>query len=178
MRPTLVWLFCGALLALSFSCSNADKEKANQRAAETRQKTHEETERLQHDARQLGHEAKQEAKSLDQKINQALTTPGSAGNGTTAQADEKLRRGGEDLRVAGDQAGVKLSRAAMIAKVKTKLATDVGLSTITGVDVNASGQVVTLRGTVSSEQQKQQAEQAVLQLGGVTRVVNELRVKP
>ncbi len=65
----------------------------------------------------------------------------------------------------------------MIAKVKAKLATDVGLSTVTGVDVDASGQVVTLRGTVSSEDEKQRAEQAVRQISGVTRVINDLTVR-
>ncbi len=89
-----------------------------------------------------------------------------------------MRRGGQDLRAAGEKAGVKLDHAAMVAKVKAKLATDVGLSTVTGIDVDASGQVVTLRGTVASEEQKQQAEQAVMQLGGVTKVINDLKVNP
>jgi osmotically-inducible protein OsmY len=57
------------------------------------------------------------------------------------------------------------------------LAADVGLSTVTSVDVDATGQVVTLRGTVSSEDQKQQAANAVRQLSGVTNVINLLRVQ-
>jgi osmotically-inducible protein OsmY len=37
---------------------------------------------------------------------------------------------------------------------------------------------VTLQGTVSSEEQKHLAAQAVMQLSGVKRVVNLLEVKP
>jgi osmotically-inducible protein OsmY len=65
-----------------------------------------------------------------------------------------------------------------MAKVKAKLASDVGLSTVTTVDVRTTGDVVTLRGTVSTLEQKQHAEQAALQVAGVRRVVNELTVKP
>jgi osmotically-inducible protein OsmY len=73
---------------------------------------------------------------------------------------------------------VKLDHAALIAKIKTKLATDVGLSTVTGVDVDASGRIVTLHGTVDSVQQKQEAERAALQVGGVTKVIDDLQVRP
>ena len=85
---------------------------------------------------------------------------------------------GQSLRTAGAHAAVKLDRAATIARVKAKLATDVGLSAAASVDVDTSGQVVTLRGTVSSTEQKQQAERAVTELSGVTRVINLLQVKP
>lgn len=107
-----------------------------------------------HEARKLGNEAKQEAHQLNRQINQALNSNESR------------------------QAAQKLNRAALVAKVKAKLATDVGLSTVTSVDVDATGHVVTLRGTVSSPEQKRQAERVVAQLDGVTRVVNELQVSP
>jgi osmotically-inducible protein OsmY len=93
-------------------------------------------------------------------------------------AEQKLNDAGRELRTAGEQAAVKLDRAAMLAKVKAKLATDIGLSAATSVDVDSSGQVVTLQGTVSSEEQKHLAAQAVMQLSGVKRVVNLLEVKP
>ncbi len=122
--------------------------------------------------------AKQEARDLTTKINQAVNSGGPAQGGTTQSAEEKLRKGSDDLRVAGKKAGVKLDRAALIAKVKTKLATDVGLSTATSIEVEARGDVVTLKGTVSSEEQKHQAEEAVTQLSGVARVINKLAVTP
>lgn len=122
--------------------------------------------------------AKQEARDLGRKIDHAVNSGGTAQGNTTRGAEEKLRKGGEDLRVAGEKAGVKLDRAALIAKVKAKLATDVGLSTATAINVDAQGQVVTLKGTVASQGQKHQAEETVRQLEGVSRVVNELTVAP
>ena len=140
---------CAALLALTLACNRSDEAKA-----------------------------KQEARDLGHKINQAVNSGGPAQAGTTQSAEEKLRQGGEDLRVAGEKAGVKLDRAARIAQIKAKLATNIGLSTATSIDVDARGQVVTLKGTVSSQDQKNQAEETVRQLDGVTRVVNDLTVAP
>lgn len=119
--------------------------------------------------------AKQQARELEHKVNQAV---GPVNLRDTQSAAAKLRQGGEDLRIAGEKAGVKLDRAALIARVKTKLATDIGLSTATGIDVEARGQIITLKGSVSSEDQKQQAAQSVSQLDGVGKVVNDLAVKP
>jgi osmotically-inducible protein OsmY len=53
----------------------------------------------------------------------------------------------------------------------------VGLSSVAGIDVDVNGQVATLRGTVASEEQKQQAEQAACEVDGITKVVNDLSVK-
>lgn len=178
MLRTVSCAILTALLALLIACNRGDQQKAHERAAEAKQKARLEAQRARDEARRLGQQAKQEAGSLRQNIDHALQGTGPAQSGPTGQAEEKLRRGGNDLRVAGNQAAVKLDHAAMIAKVKAKLATDVGLSTVTGIDVDASGQVVTLRGTVASEQQKQEAEQAVLQLSGVRKVVDELTVRP
>jgi osmotically-inducible protein OsmY len=83
-----------------------------------------------------------------------------------------------DARSAGNQAAVKLDRAAMIARVTAKLANDVGLGTVASVDVDASGHVVTLRGTVTGDAERQRAERAVSQIGGVSKVVDELKVQP
>ena len=140
---------CTALLALACGCSQSDEAKA-----------------------------KQEARDLGHKINQAVNSGGPAQAGTTQSAEEKLKRGSEELRVAGEKAGVKLDHAALIAQVKTKLAADIGLSTATSINVDAHGQVVTLSGTVSSEEQKHEAEQVVSQLNGVSSVVNHLTVQP
>ena len=122
--------------------------------------------------------AKQQARDLGHKINQAVTSGGPAGAGSSESAEAKLRRGGEELRAAGEKAGVKLDHAALLAQVKAKLVTDVGLATATSIDVDVRGQVVTLKGSVSSEEQRRQAEESVRQMNGVTRVMNELTVKP
>ncbi|MBV9404599.1 MAG: BON domain-containing protein [Acidobacteriaceae bacterium] len=179
MRPNTLCLTCVALVSVLIGCNKSDQQRLDEKAAEAREKTRAGTERLRQDAHQLGREAKQEAHTLRQNIGQALSSTGPAQDGSTTRgAEEKLRRGGEDLRVAGNQAAVKLDHAALIAKIKAQLATHVGLSTVTGVDVDAGGQIVTLRGTVASEDQKRQAEEAALQVAGVSRVVNQLRVQP
>lgn len=118
------------------------------------ERARERADQARQEARKLGNEAKHEAHQLNRQVDSALKSPESR------------------------QAAQKLDRAALVAKVKAKLATDVGLSTVTSVDVDATGHVVTLRGTVSSPEQKRQAERAVAQLNGVTRVVNELQVRP
>jgi osmotically-inducible protein OsmY len=118
------------------------------------ERAQERAEQARQEAKKLGNEAKQEARQLNHQIKQALNSKESR------------------------QAAQKLDRAALVAKVKAKLATDVGLSTVTSVDVDATGHVVTLRGTVKSPEQKRQAERTVAQLDGVTRVVNELQVSP
>ena len=165
------------LLTLLVGCSTADRRKAEQKAADAKEKSRTAAERMQQGARKLEHEAKQRASGLRQDVDGALWNKGPA-DGDTAQSEGKPRHGVDDLRAAGNEAAVKLDRAAMIAKVKAKLAKEVGLSTVTGIDVDASGQVVTLRGGVTSEEQKQQAEQAVLKVDGVRRVVDQLVVKP
>ena len=173
--------YLAGALALAFlvlgACSQPDQEKARQREAEAKQKVREGAQRARADAQKLGESAKRQADSFGQSVDHALHDSAPASPDTTG-AEQKLKDGGHDLRVEGGKAGVKLDHAALIAKVKAKLATDVGLSTVTGVDVDASGQVVTLRGTVKSEEQKQQAEQSVLAVSGVTRVVNRLTVQP
>lgn len=144
------------------SCSQRDEDKARERAAAARQKARE-------GAHELAHEARRAADALSHDVNQAL-------NGTGGRADAEGAR--QKLRNGTEEAGAKLDQAALLAKVKAKLANDAGLSTVTGVDVQVNGNVVTLRGTVSSPEQKQLAERAAGQVAGVGRVIDELQVKP
>jgi hypothetical protein len=179
MPRKLALVLCLALLAGCFGCSTADREKADEKADRAKEKTKEEGHKLAQETRKLGQEAKAEARDLGGKIDHALNSSGPASAGNASETPgEKLRHGSAELREEGAKAGVKLDRAALVAKVKAKLAAQVGLSTITNVDVDTTGQVVTLRGTVSSLDQKRQAEDAVRQVSGVTRVIDELRVQP
>jgi len=98
------------------------------------------------------------------------------------EAREKVRKLDRDIQdtvqPGSDQASAKLDDAALLAKVKAKLASDTGLATLKNVNVDTRGSVVTLRGTVGSDAQRRQAERAASQADGVTRVVNELKVAP
>jgi len=67
--------------------------------------------------------------------------------------------------------------AAIEAKIKAKLATDVGATTITSVEVNVTNGVVTLAGQVESESDRAQAAAVARSVDGVVKVNNELQVK-
>jgi hyperosmotically inducible periplasmic protein len=151
-------------------CSKSDQEQARERAKEAGQKTRE-------DVRKLAHEAKQDARDLNQRIDKSLKDRPANVDQAMSQAGQKLDTAAHAARVEGEQAAGKLSRAALIAKVKTKLVNDVGLSTASSVDVDIHDDVVTLSGTVSSEDQKQQAERSASHVDGVSKVIDHLTVQ-
>ena len=95
-------------------------------------------------------------------------------------AREKVRKLDRDIQATvqpdSDQASAKLDDAALLAKVKARLASDAGLTTLRNVNVDTRDSVVTLRGTVASDAQRQQIEHAASQVTGVRRVVNDLKV--
>lgn len=170
MKRRFAGACAAAIIALSLACTNSDEARAREKAERAKQRAREEL-------RNLGQQAKREARKLDENVNDSMRH-GQPGPEGTAGANEKLHNAGQELRSAGREAAVKLDRGAMIAKVKAKLATDVGLAAAGSVDVDTNGQVVTLRGTVSSDEQKREAERAASQVSGVTKVVNLLQVKP
>lgn len=159
------------LLATLLGCSRADQERAREKADEARDKT-------ATAARKLTAEAKEKARELNANLGKALDGQHPGETGATTSAREKLDHAAEVARREGRRAGTKLDHAGMLAKVKAKLANDVGLSTVSGVTVDVNGSVVTLTGNVSSDDQKRQAERTVSQMDGVTRVVNNLVVQP
>lgn len=177
MRRKLGWACAVGIGALSLACTSNDQQRAREEAARAKQKARHETERAGQELRKLGQAAKREAKKLHQGVDNALQG-GQPDSQAAAGAERKLNDARQQLRTAGEHAAVKLDRAAMIAKVKAKLAMNVGLSAAASVDVDGSGEIVTLRGKVSSDEQKQQAERAVMQVNGVSRVINLLRVEP
>jgi osmotically-inducible protein OsmY len=157
----------GVLLSLIFlsGCSNSQQRQANEDA-------HTAAEKLRTEAQQLSRDAQAGARKLKRDIKQANIER------DTTPAAEKLRSGEHELRKEAGAAAVQLDHAALVARVKAKLAADAGLTTAGNVSVDANGGVITLRGTVSSEAQKQEAEQAASQAGGVSKVVNEIQVRP
>ena len=62
------------------------------------------------------------------------------------------------------------------AQVKAKLASDVGLSSVTNVSVNSTNAVATLSGLVDSAATKAKAESVARSVPKVARVVNNLQV--
>ena len=66
--------------------------------------------------------------------------------------------------------------AALTGKVKAALAADVGLRTLK-IDVDSSGNTVTLNGVVDSDDTKRRAESVARGVEGVATVRNNLTVK-
>jgi osmotically-inducible protein OsmY len=62
------------------------------------------------------------------------------------------------------------------AQIKSKLAADVGLSTVTNISVNSTNGIVTLAGQVDSEPTKAKAEAAAKSVPKVIRVIDNLQV--
>jgi osmotically-inducible protein OsmY len=67
--------------------------------------------------------------------------------------------------------------ATLTTKVKSALAADVGLRTLTGISVSSDGTVVTLKGAVDTDTNKRRAEQVARGVDGVSSVKNELTVQ-
>jgi osmotically-inducible protein OsmY len=65
----------------------------------------------------------------------------------------------------------------LTTKVKSALAADVGLKTLTGINVDTSGSIVTLKGSVDTAANKSRAEQVARGVEGVSSVKNELTVQ-
>jgi hyperosmotically inducible protein len=83
-----------------------------------------------------------------------------------------------EAKEAGRATERKVDNAAMTTAVKSKLAADVRLSTLTSINVDSSGDIVTLTGTVPKTDDKRKAEEVAMTVDGVRRVINNLEVKP
>lgn len=150
----LLWSVSGLVLVIGLAaCTSTDKERARE------------------DAKRAGSEIKADAKELSRGV-QAAVQP------DQESASDKMSHAVAEAKDDASKAGVHLDHAAMLAKVKSRLASDAGLSTITNVDVELAGSVVTLSGTVSNDAQKHAAEVAASQVDGVTSVQNHLSVQP
>ena len=86
----------------------------------------------------------------------------------------------KDNAAAGESrtAGQFTSDAALTTKVKTALARDAGLGTAAEVNVNSYRGVVQLNGFVDNADQIQRAAEIARNVDGVSRVDNNLKVKP
>jgi len=94
----------------------------------------------------------------------------------TDKATDKLptaeERAGNRREVSKSAAGATLT-----TKVKSALAADVGMRTVTGIDVDSEDGVVTLKGKVTSADHKKRAEAVAKKVDGVKKVKNQLKVE-
>jgi osmotically-inducible protein OsmY len=64
----------------------------------------------------------------------------------------------------------------MTTAIKTRLATDTGVGSLTGIGVTTDDDQVRLTGTVADEAERRRVETIARRLAGDNRVVSELRV--
>jgi hyperosmotically inducible protein len=96
-----------------------------------------------------------------------LALPAYAQDKTSEQATEEGRS--QNTQFAKD--------ATLTTKVHTALANDVGMKTLTKINVDSSNGVVTLKGEVDSAETSKRAEAVAKKVGGVSSVRNELKVR-
>lgn len=77
---------------------------------------------------------------------------------------------------AASTLGDTVSDSALTAKIKAKMALDDSIPA-RAIDVDTSGSIVTLRGTVTSADQRDRAQRLAAETTGVRQVVNRLQLK-
>jgi osmotically-inducible protein OsmY len=77
-----------------------------------------------------------------------------------------------------ERASGMAASAALTTKVKTALASDVGMRTVVSIDVDSNDGVVTLKGKVPTADAKKKAEEIAKKVDGVKSVKNQLTVEP
>ncbi len=166
--PAFALALAVSLLVANIGCQRSDQDAARERADQLKHKA-------EVAAQQLGQDAKRLGAKIDGKAQEIGAKPAAGGE---ASPEEKLTRGADELKREGQEAGAKLSQMGQSAKVKYNLSASLGLSAVSNIAVDATGNTVTLRGSVASADQKAEAERVAAHTSGVTKVVNELRVQP
>jgi hyperosmotically inducible protein len=78
--------------------------------------------------------------------------------------------------ITGKTAGTNIDDATITTSVKTNLAAERGMQTLTGIDVDTNQGVVSLNGVVDSATAKARAAVIAANTSGVNRVINNLQV--
>jgi osmotically-inducible protein OsmY len=91
------------------------------------------------------------------------------------KAAETTRKAAENTKVAAEHTEEALGEATITAKIKSKMALDDSVKART-INVTTTATIVTLTGTVSSEQERQRAIRLASETEGVTQVVDHLQV--
>lgn len=110
---------------------------------------------------------------IDEAAREARQEGREAAEAAKETGREVQRRAGE----AADRTGAAVSDAGVTAAVKAKFLADTAVSGLK-IDVDTSDGVVTLTGTVATKAEADRAVMLARETGGVTRVVNNLRIAP
>lgn len=121
-------------------------------------------------------DAQQAANTVERKTEQAAATAERKTEQAAATAERKTEQVAASAERQMERAGAAFDDATVTAKVKAALIADDSLKGLS-IDVDTSQNVVTLRGTVATDDLKRRAEQVARGLEGVKEVKNELMVK-
>jgi hypothetical protein len=102
-------------------------------------------------------------------------TVGTGGHVDASRAREVGAKVGETAADAANRAGELLTDGSLTAKIKSKMTLDDSVKA-RSIDVSTTDHVVTLRGTVRSQAERERAVQLARETAGVTRVVDNLTV--
>lgn len=91
-------------------------------------------------------------------------------------ARETGARLGENIAMGANRAGQMAEDAALTAKIKSKMALDDNIDAA-DIDVDTASRIVTLRGTVDSEHERERAMRLSRETEGVTSVVDQLVIR-
>jgi hyperosmotically inducible protein len=161
------------ILVLASSCTREQQDKAQERAKQAE----EEAKRAARDAKAAAESLAHKAKQGAEKMRGDLSSPANDSSATADRGRDKLETALGKAKETGQEVKAKVQPAALVARVKTTLASALGLSTLSQISVSADGGVVTLSGTVTTADEKSRAERAALSVSGVQRVANKLEVK-
>lgn len=109
------------------------------------------------------------------RVNRAADQAGDAAKSAADQAGAAAGRAADKVGAAAQDAKANLSDAGLTAKVKTRLGTDNRVHA-THIDVDTNNKVVTLKGTVASDAERQAAVEIARGTDGVADVVDHLTV--
>jgi osmotically-inducible protein OsmY len=102
---------------------------------------------------------------------------GTSGQIDVQRARERGAELGEKAAIAGRKIEDAAGEAALTTKIKAKMALDDSVKA-RAIDVSTSGSTVTVSGTVGSNAERERAVSLARETAGVTRVVDNLRVRP
>ena len=97
---------------------------------------------------------------------------------STGCSDRQQAETQKEVKDVTRKAERQMDNAGTTASVKTKLAADLRLSTLTSINVDSTGSTVTLSGHVPSAADKIKAAAVANSVDGVTKVINHLEVQP
>jgi hyperosmotically inducible protein len=152
---TVAALALGASLVVWLGCGN-DSGIEVRRDAKSSEQIHVDNQKIKDNLHQAGSELKKDAQDLGQAVRQGAR-----------QVDERF----------GPAAREAVGDASLTARVKARLIAAPDLGGVR-IHVNSRDGKVTLSGTVTSHENRSDAEKITRRTDGVREVVNELEVRP